>query len=86
MARTADLVGDTCSLLIVRDLLEGPQRFSELEKSLQGVSTRTLASKLKNLSEKGLITHRLEFYSLTPIGKAMKPVVESMRVYCKKYL
>ncbi|MDB5225032.1 MAG: transcriptional regulator, HxlR family [Candidatus Adlerbacteria bacterium] len=93
MARTADLVGDTCSLIIVRDLLESPRRFSELTASLAGVSTRTLTLKLKNLLAQGLI-ERTEYsekpprveYALTAKGKALKPLVAAMRIYGEKYL
>lgn len=85
MARTADLVGDSVSLLILRDLLEGPKRFSELSLSLNGVSSRTLTLKLKSLESCGLVIHT-DVYGLTAKGKALKPVVDSMRQYGKKYL
>jgi len=93
VARVADLVGDSCSLLILRDLLEKPRRFGELQESLSGVSSRTLAKKLK-LLEREQIMRRKELrghpahveYSLTPKGVALRPVVEAMRKYGKKYL
>jgi hypothetical protein len=49
VSRVAQLLGDHCSLLIVRDLLGGTKRFCELERSLEHVSTRTLTLKLKHL-------------------------------------
>src|SRR3989344_5668423 len=58
VARVADLLGDTCSLLIIRDLLRGMRRFGELEDSLGGMSPRTLTKKLRNLEKKGLISRR----------------------------
>lgn len=85
MARTADLVGDTLCLIIIRDLLKGPKRFGEFEASL-GASTRTLTLKLQQLMESGFIEHRKTHYALTPKGKALKTIVESMRRYGKKYL
>jgi DNA-binding HxlR family transcriptional regulator len=55
LAKTANLVGDSCVLLIIRDLLSGPKRFSNLEASLTGISTRTLTNKLKMLEEKDIV-------------------------------
>jgi DNA-binding HxlR family transcriptional regulator len=94
MARTANLVGDTCVLLIVRDLLDGPKRFGELGNSLTGVSTRTLTLKLKMLVEKGIIERHEEKhvkppkveYILTPKGKGLHTLAKAMTVYGEKYL
>ncbi len=92
VARVADLLGDTCTLLIIRDLLERPRRFGELEDSLGGMSPRTVASKLKRLGKEKLIARRnfskpIRFhYELTKKGAAFNKVVEAMRSYGKKYL
>lgn len=92
VARVVDLLGDPCSLLIVRDLLASPRRFGELEDSLGGMSPRTLANKLKKLEKERLITRRnfskpIRFhYELTKKGAAFNDVVEAMRSYGKKYL
>ncbi len=86
MAKAADLVGDTHALLIVRDLLEKPRRFGELTLSLSGVSTRTLTLKLKALEKKGVLVHKSGLYSLTPKGKALRPVITTMRTYGEKFL
>jgi DNA-binding HxlR family transcriptional regulator len=93
VARVADLVGDSVSILIIRDLLERPRRFKDLEASLSGVSSRTLTLKLKMLEKEELIekkeysTHppRTE-YKLTRKGAAFHDVVDAMRAYGKKYL
>lgn len=93
VARVADLLGDPCSLLIIRDLIAKPCRFGELQESLSGISSRTLTNKLKNLEKEGLISRR-EFsgkppcakYSVTKKGAAFQTVIESMRKYGKKYL
>lgn len=92
VAKVVELVGDPCSLLIVRDLLEGPKRFGELEDSLRS-STRTLAKKLRVLEHEKIVL-RKELrgepacikYSLTKKGEAFQDVVEAMRSYGKKYL
>lgn len=86
VARVADLVGDSVSLIIVRDLLAGPKRFGELEESLSGVSTRTLANKLRQMQACGFIKDPSPAYALTPKGKALRPIVTSMRRYGEKYL
>lgn len=93
VAQTADIVGDSVSLLILRDLLDKPRGFTELELLLKGVSSRTICLKLKQLMSDGLITRvpkqtfypRVD-YRLTPKGKALRPVVDAMRTYGKKYL
>src|SRR3989338_3184029 len=58
VARVADLFGDSCSLLIMRDLLKGMRRFGELEESLGGMSPRTLTKKLRKLESEGFIKRR----------------------------
>lgn len=93
MAKAADCVGDSTTLLIVRDLLTGPKRYGELRDSLHGVSTRTLANKLKKLEADGLLV-RHEYkesppravYMLTKKGKGLAPVEKALRAYGKKYL
>jgi DNA-binding HxlR family transcriptional regulator len=92
VARVADILGDSCSLLIVRDLLNMPKRFSELEGSLKGISTRTLTSKLKQLEHEGMVKRR-EYvrpqrveYSLSKKGEALHSVIDAMRAYGNKYL
>lgn len=93
IARVAELLGDECTLLIVRDLLEGTRRFGELEQSLSPISSRTIASKLKALEDRGLIERkafkekppRVE-YSLTKEGEGLQKLIEDMRVFGKKIL
>jgi len=92
VARVADIIGDSCSLLIIRDLLESPRRYGELLDSLKGISSRTLTNKLKLLEKEGLVRtkkhrgHAYPEYALTQRGLALKPVVDSMRAYGKRYL
>lgn len=92
VGKVAALVGDHHSLLIVRDLLESPRRFGELEDSLGG-SSRTLAKKLKLLEHERIVTRKdspgkpaCVRYSLTKKGEAFQGVVEAMRAYGTKYL
>lgn len=93
IAKVADLVGDSCVLLIIRDLLEGPRRFKDLSTSLSGISSRTLTNKLKFLEERRLITRtkyderppRVE-YSLTFEGRELNRLLKEMSKYGEKYL
>ena len=92
IAKAADVIGDPCSLLVVRDLLEEPRRFGDLNDRL-GMSTRTLTKTLRRLEELDFITRtehatvppRVE-YSLTKKGLALRPTLEAMRAFGKKYL
>ena len=92
VARVADILGDSCSLLILRDLLMKPRRFCDLQSSLSGISTRTLTNKLKRLENEALI-QRKEFteparveYTLTEKGAALRSVINAMRAYGRRYL
>jgi DNA-binding HxlR family transcriptional regulator len=85
--KTAQLLSDTWTMLIVRDLLSGPKRFCELERSLEGISTRTLTLKLRKLEDEGLVKKDNEgAYAATSRGKGLKVVESAMRRYGEKYL
>lgn len=92
VARVANVLGDSCTLLILRDLLESPRRFSDLETSLSGISTRTLTNKLKLLEREHLVqrsesrTSTYAQYVLTTNGRGLRKIIEAMRKYGKKYL
>jgi DNA-binding HxlR family transcriptional regulator len=93
IARTVALIGDRWTPLIVRDLAPGSQRFGELQRSLDGISPKTLADRLRRLEEAGVISRtcfaemppRVE-YSLTLKGHALLSVVESMRDFGDTWL
>jgi DNA-binding HxlR family transcriptional regulator len=93
IAKTANLVGDSFTLLLIRDLSSGPKRFKDFEKSLSGVSTRTLTNKLLILIEKGIVV-RKEFqekpprveYQLTESGKGLGPLLKAMEKYGTSFL
>jgi len=93
VARTADLIGNKWTPLIIRDLVKGEKRFSELERSLRGISPKTLSERLKKLEDAHVVTRkcfaevppRVE-YTLTEKGTALLPVIESMRAYGTAWL
>ena len=88
IARTAILIGDRWTPLIVRDLAPGCRRFSELQRSLSGISPKTLSDRLRRLEDAGVVSRacyaemppRVE-YGLTDKGHALLPVLESMRAF-----
>ena len=91
--KTADIISGKWTLLVLRDLAEGVNRFSALERSLEGISPKTLSERLKSLRRAGVITRksyaevppRVE-YSLTEMGQDLIPLVEHMREYGRKWL
>lgn len=90
---TAKLVGDKWTLLIIRDLAGGCKRFSVLQKTVTGISPRTLSDRLSMLEQAGLITReafpevppRVE-YRLTEKGHGLIPVIDAMRSYGQQWL
>jgi DNA-binding HxlR family transcriptional regulator len=91
--RTASLIGDRWTPLIVRDLAPGCQRFGELQRSLSGISPKTLSDRLRRLEDAGIVTRacfaemppRVE-YRLTDKGRALLGVIESMREFGMTWL
>ncbi|MFF3916055.1 winged helix-turn-helix transcriptional regulator [Streptomyces sp. NPDC001852] len=84
-ARALDLVGDRWTLLIVRELLAGPRRYTDLHADLPGVSTDVLASRLKDMERDGLTTRRrlpppgaAYVYELTGRGRELLPVLQAL--------
>jgi DNA-binding HxlR family transcriptional regulator len=84
VSKTATLLSDTWTMLIIRDLLKSPTRFCELERSLDGISTRTLTNKLKRLEEEAIVTKSDDvYYTLTFQGKKLKKVIDAMEAWGK---
>ncbi|MFD4757458.1 winged helix-turn-helix transcriptional regulator [Streptomyces sp. NPDC058439] len=84
-ARSLDSVGDRWTLLIVRELLAGPRRYTDLHADLPGVSTDVLASRLKDMEQGGLATRRrlpppaaASVYELTGRGRGLLPVLAAL--------
>ena len=93
VCRTAEIVCGKWTLLLIRDLANGSSRFCELERSLEGISPRTLSLRLRALEEEGVVERhtfpevppRVE-YALTAKGEALIPLVDDMRSYGKRWL
>ncbi|HSZ06334.1 MAG TPA: helix-turn-helix domain-containing protein [Solirubrobacteraceae bacterium] len=90
---TAEIVCGKWTLLLIRDLAAGCSRFCELERSLAGISPRTLSLRLRALEEEGIVERhtfaevppRVE-YALTEKGRALLPIVDDMRSYGEEWL
>src|SRR3954468_25027797 len=93
VCRTADIISGKWTLLLIRDLADGSQRFCELERSLEGISPRTLSLRLRALEENGIVERRTYpevpprvEYALTEKGRALVPLIEDMRAYGRQWL
>lgn len=93
VCKTAEIVCSKWTMLVIRDLAEGRTRFCELERSLEGISPRTLSLRLRALEDEGIVVRktypqvppRVE-YSLTDKGHALMPIIEDMRTYGREWL
>jgi DNA-binding HxlR family transcriptional regulator len=93
VCQTAEIISGKWTLLIIRDLAEGSRRFCELERSLEGISPRTLSLRLRALEGEGVIERRTYAevpprveYCLTAKGEALVPMIDYMRHYGKRWL
>ncbi|MCX4830254.1 helix-turn-helix transcriptional regulator [Streptomyces sp. NBC_01016] len=84
-ARALDAVGDRWTLLIVRELLAGARRYTDLHADLPGVSTDMLATRLKGMERDGIAVRRrlpppasVYVYELTPRGRQLLPVLQAL--------
>lgn len=92
VAAAASLLGDTWTLLLLRELATGPRRFTELEAGT-GISPRVLTDRLRSLTHRGMLTRqmfaeippRVE-YTLTDMGRAALPVLAALRAYGERWL
>lgn len=85
LAVALDLVGERWALLVVRELLLGPKRFTDLRTGLPGASTNILSERLRELEEGGVIRRRklpppaaAQVYELTEWGRGLEPVVTKL--------
>jgi DNA-binding HxlR family transcriptional regulator len=82
IARALDVVGDRWALLVVRELIFGPKRFSQLRDGLNGVSPNVLSQRLRDLEDGGILRRQtldppaaVAVYELTPRGLALEPIL-----------
>jgi DNA-binding HxlR family transcriptional regulator len=86
LAKALELVGERWTLLIVRELLAGPRRYSDLLEDVPGISTDVLAARLRDLEANGLVSRAplpapassTKVYELTPLGEGLRTAVHSL--------
>lgn len=85
IAYALDLVGERWTLLVVRELLDGPKRYSEIRRGLPGVPSDLLTERLRSLEEQGAITRRplpppssAHVYELTERGRGLRPAIRAL--------
>jgi DNA-binding HxlR family transcriptional regulator len=88
MAHALDLVGDRWALLVVRELMHGPQRYTDLVEHLHGIGTNILAARLRDLEAHGVVARRTmpppaasKVYELTDYGRELRPAMRELALW-----
>jgi DNA-binding HxlR family transcriptional regulator len=88
MAHALDMVGDRWELLIVRELLQGPRRYTDLAEGLPGIGTNILAARLRDLETCGVVAKKTlpppaasRVYELTDYGRELRPVMRELALW-----
>jgi len=88
MAHALDLVGDRWALLIVRELMHGPKRYTDLVDHLHGIGTNILAARLRDLEGNGVVARRTlpppaasKIYELTDYGRELRPAMRELALW-----
>jgi DNA-binding HxlR family transcriptional regulator len=91
--RAVQLLSRRWTSLIVHEMLEGPKKFSELQKSIRNLSGKVLNDRLKDMEEDGLIfraypksTSSRVLYTLTDKGRALAPVLTSITEWSEQWI
>lgn len=92
VATTVQIIGNKWKILIIRNLLSAPQRFSEIKKTIPGISQKVLTDNLRALESDGLLIREVfaevpprVVYSLSELGKTLKPVLDAMGDWGAEY-
>jgi DNA-binding HxlR family transcriptional regulator len=85
LAKALDVVGERWTLLVIRELLDGPKRYTDLREGIPGISTDLLAARLKELEDDGVVVRRTlrppaasKVYDLTEMGRELAPAVTAL--------
>ena len=92
VATTVQLIGSKWKILIIRNLMGRPWRFSELKKDLDGISQKVLTDSQRSMEEDGIVTRtvypevppRVE-YALSELGESMRPIIKAMEIWGTEY-
>lgn len=93
VTRAISVLDGKWTVLVVRDLMEGTRRFTELRRSLVGISPKTLTDRLRELEDAGLVSRRQYAeipprveYSLTSAGRQLEPVIAALAAWGEELL
>ena len=88
MAHALDLVGDRWALLVVRELMHGPKRYTDLVEGLPGIGTNILAARLRDLEQADVVARRTlpppaasKVYELTEYGRELRPAMRELALW-----
>jgi DNA-binding HxlR family transcriptional regulator len=88
VAHALDVVGDRWVLLVIRELMQGPKRYTDLAEGMPGIGTNILAARLRDLEAAGVVAKRTlpppaasRVYELTPYGLELKPVMRELALW-----
>ena len=88
VAHALDLVGERWALLVVRELMHGPKRYTDLAEHLPGIGTNILASRLRDLEACGIVRKRTlpppaasRVYELTEYGQGLRPAIRELALW-----
>lgn len=92
VATTVNLIGNKWKLLILRDILTGPKRFGELQRSLDGISQKVLTDNLRSMESDGILIRKVfpevpphVEYSLSELGNTIRPIIKEMEKWGLDY-
>lgn len=92
VATTVQLIGNKWKLLIIRNLLDRPQRFTELKNGVPGISRKVLTDNLRAMESDGIVSREVfaevpprVIYSLTDIGQSLLPIIDAMADWGNSY-
>ncbi len=92
VATTVQLIGNKWKLLIIRNLLAAPQRFTEMKKTIPGISQKVLTDNLRALENDGLVDREVfaeipprVVYSLSELGNSLRPIIDAMKDWGEDY-
>ncbi len=92
VATTVQLIGNKWKLLILRELLEGPRRFTEIARRIDGISKKVLSENLRALENDGILEREVfaevpprVVYSVSPLGESLRPVLDAMKAWGEWY-
>jgi DNA-binding HxlR family transcriptional regulator len=93
IACSLGLIGERWTLLVIRELMYGPKRYTDLAEKLHGIGTNILAARLKELESAGLVERRKlpppaasSVYELTPAGRRLRPVLHELARFGAKLM